>query len=136
LFNIKLIEKLFLENEIHDVLTNNIIDSIKYKIYDDYTTSKFYNDYFTKVLTINFINMTRATDENDPFKCGDFTSYIFGLFDNLSNSSIKTSALYINNKLVLILMKEIFIINGSLLIFLLRMLYVKYIQVIKMLEII
>ena len=43
--------------------------------------------------------MARATDENDPFKWGDFTSYIFGLFDNLSDSNIETSAIYINDKL-------------------------------------
>jgi len=43
--------------------------------------------------------MARATEENDPFKWGDFTSYIFGLFDYLSDSSIETSAIYINDKL-------------------------------------
>ena len=56
----------------YNVLTNNIIDSVKYKIYDDYPTNKFYNDYFTKVLIINFMSMARATDENDPFKWADF----------------------------------------------------------------
>jgi len=53
---------------VYNVLTNNITDSVKYKIYDDYTTNKFYNDYFTKELIINSMNMARATDENDPFK--------------------------------------------------------------------
>jgi len=45
------------------------------------------------------MNIARATDENDPFKWGDFTSYIFGLFGNLSDSSNETSALYMNDKL-------------------------------------
>jgi len=27
---------------LYDILTNNITDSVKYKKYDDYTTSKFY----------------------------------------------------------------------------------------------
>jgi len=84
---------------VYNVLTNNIIDNDKYKIYDVHTTSKFYNEYFTKVHTINFMNIARATDENDPFKWGDFTSYIFGLFGNLSESSNETSALYMNDKL-------------------------------------
>ena len=84
---------------VYNVLTNNITDSVKYKKYDDYTTSKFYNDYFTKVLTINFMNIARATDEKNPFKWGDFTSYIFELFDSLSDFSIETSALYMNDKL-------------------------------------
>jgi len=53
---------------VYNVLINNIIDSAKYKIYDDYLTSKFYNDYFIKVLIINFMRMARATDENDPFE--------------------------------------------------------------------
>jgi len=53
---------------VYNVLINNIIDSAKYKIYDDYLTSKFYNDYFIKVLIINFMRMSRATDENDPFE--------------------------------------------------------------------
>ena len=57
---------------VYNVLTNNIIDSVKYKIYDDYPTNKFYNDYFIKVLIINFMSMARATDENDPFKWADF----------------------------------------------------------------
>jgi len=39
--------------------------------------------------------MARATDENDPFKWGDFTSYIFGFFDNLSDYNIETSIIYI-----------------------------------------
>ena len=85
---------------VYNVLTNNIINSVKYKIYDNYPTSKFYNHYFTKILIINFISMARATNENDPFKWGDFISYIFGFFDNLSDYSIKTSAIYMNDKLV------------------------------------
>ena len=84
----------------YNVLTNSIINSVKYKIYDNYPTSKFYNHYFTKVLIINFMSMARATDENDPFKWSDFTSYIFGFFDNLSDYSIETSAIYMNDKLV------------------------------------
>ena len=43
---------------VYNVLTNNIIiDNGKYKIYDVYTTSKFYNDYFTKVHTIQIYKM-------------------------------------------------------------------------------
>jgi len=42
---------------VYNVLTNSIINSVKYKIYDDYPTSKFYNYYFTKVLIINFMSM-------------------------------------------------------------------------------
>jgi len=83
---------------VYNVLTNSIINSFKYKINDDYPTSKFYNDYFTKVLIINFMSMARTTDKNDPFKWGDFTSYIFGFFDNLSDYSIETSAIYMNDK--------------------------------------
>jgi len=45
------------------------------------------------------MNMARATDENDPFKWGDFTFYVLGLFGNLSDSSNETSALYMNDKL-------------------------------------
>jgi len=70
---------------VYNVLTNSIINIVKYKIYGNYSTSKFYYHYFTKVLLINFMRMARATDENDPFKWGDFTSYIFGFFDNLSD---------------------------------------------------
>ena len=46
-----------------------------------------------KVLTITFMKTARAANKNDPFKWGDFTSYIFGLLDNLSDFSIETSAI-------------------------------------------
>ena len=57
---------------VYNILTDSIINNVKYKIYDNYPTSKFYNHYFTKVFIINFMSMARATDENDPFKWADF----------------------------------------------------------------
>jgi len=101
---------------VYDVLTNNVkcrnsTDSVSYRIYDDRIVEKFYTEGYTNVLTINFMSMARASDENNPFKWSSLNSYFFGFIDTISDSSIETSAIYMNDKLANFFIKKIYIIN-------------------------
>jgi len=81
---------------VHDVLRNKV-QSRNYTdntVVDDLVTEQFYNTKNRNVLTINFMNMARASDEKG------FKGWFSRVMDSIFDSSIEKSATHVNNELI------------------------------------